>query len=185
MEGEGPFLWLSRWAPPRGHRGVPPGGMCLSAFLLVQRGGRLLLGRYADHPAWEELAGLDAQRVRAHGEGWTLPARHLRFGEEPREAARHIAEAILGLRGLRIGEPRVATDLYTPARFPQAGPHYDVWLLFEADGAPEHIAAPPWYRDLAWHDPRALPPGAWARGHGDVARRWLALEGAGDGERGS
>jgi len=173
MTGRGPFLWLSENAPPSGFRELPKGGMCLSAFLFVKRGRRILLGKYADDPRWESLAGLDAERWRMHGQGWTIPARQLKYGEDPREAARKIGEEILRIPGLRRSEPRVEVDLYEPTRFP-GELHYDVWFLVDAIPTTRAKAeAPPWYTELAWHDPRTLPASAYARGHEDVVARWL------------
>ncbi len=172
MAGDGPFLWLSETAPPAGFTRVPPGGMCLSAFLFVRRGGTILLGKYRESDAWEALAGLDPERVRVHGRGWTIPASQLKYGEDPRAAAKRIAEEILQMRGLRFSEPRVETDVYEPKRFP-GRMHYDVWFLMDARvPARREIAVPPWYAELAWHDPRALPAVEWARGHEDVTARW-------------
>ena len=173
MPGEGPFLWLSKTAPPSGFRDVPPGGMCLSAFLFVCHGDGILLGKYAEDPRWEALAGLDAERVKVHGRGWTLPARQLKYGEDPRVAARSIGEEILQIPGMAYGEPRVETDLYEPKRFPGAL-HYDVWFLVDATPPKGHtLEVPPWYAELAWHDPRAVPPEAFGRSHEDVVARWL------------
>jgi len=173
MVGEGPFLWLSKDAPPSGFRDVPPGGMCLSAFLFVRRGHEILLGKYRDDPRWETLAGLDESRRQVHGRGWTIPASQLRYGEDPRSAARRIAEEILEIRGMAFSEPRSEVDLYEPKRFP-GQLHYDVWFLI--DGTPPKgwtMTAPAWYADLAWRDPKATPASEYARGHEDVVARWL------------
>ncbi len=173
MAGDGPFLWLSDTGPPTGFRRVPPGGMCLSAFLFVRRSDRILLGKYRDHPAWETLAGLDPERVRVHGQGWTIPASQLKFGEDPRAAARRIAEEILRIPTMRFSEPRVETDLYEPKRFP-GRMHYDVWFFVDAVPADDlALEVPPWYAELAWHDPRGLPSSEYARGHEDVVARWM------------
>jgi len=173
MDGEGPFLWLSESAPPAGFRGLPPGGMCLSAFLFVTRGGKILLGKYRDDPAWERLAGLDEERRRVHSAGWTIPASQLKYGEDPRAAAKRVGEEILALRGLAYSEPRVEVDLYEPKRFP-GRLHYDVWFLVDATLPPRaRISVPPWYAHLEWQDPRTLPAPAYARSHEDVVSRWL------------
>src|SRR3990172_7061017 len=139
MAGDGPFLWLSETGPPSGFRHLPPGGMCLSAFLFVRRGGSILLGKYREHPAWETLAGPGPARVRAPGRGWTIPASQLKYGEDPRDAAKRIAEDILQMPGMRFSEPRVETDLYEPKRFP-GRMHYDVWFLVDAN--PPHGTEP-------------------------------------------
>jgi len=95
------------------------------------------------------------------------------LGEDPRAAAKRIAEDILQMRGLQFSEPRVETDLYEPKRFP-GQMHYDVWFLVDARvPAGTKVDLPSWYAELTWHDPRDLPAAEWARGHEDVAARWL------------
>jgi len=173
MDGDGPFLWLSENAPPAGFRKTPPGGMCLSAFLFVKRGREILLGKYADDPAWGRLAGLDPERWRVHGARWTIPASQLTYGEDPRDAARRIGETILEIPGMTYSEPRVEVDVYEPKRFP-GRLHYDIWFLI--DGAlpkASRVARPSWYSALEWKDPRILPATDYARGHEDVVARWL------------
>lgn len=175
MDGEGPFLWLSTAAPRRGFRMIPPNGMCVSAFVLLTQNGQLLLGKYADDPRWEDLAGLNEDRWRAHGTGWTIPASQLKFGEEPRAAGRRIVEEILGLRGVALSEPRIESDHYVPRRFPELGMHYDLWLLFHAEvPASTRIGRPAWYRELAFVDPGTLADAEYARGHEDIVARWRA-----------
>jgi ADP-ribose pyrophosphatase YjhB (NUDIX family) len=168
------FLWLAPFAPSKGFSCVPPGGMCLCAFLFVVSGDEILLGKYAPHPAWERLAGMDDKRIRANAHGWTLPARHLKFGEDPREAARHIGEEILLLdRGLAYPEPHVATFFYEPAIAP-GEKHYDVHFLFEVSlGSGGELRTPPWYETLAWFDIGTVRHVPFARQHEDVAEAWL------------
>lgn len=169
-----PFLWLAPFAPAKGCMTVPQGGMCLCAFLFVVSEERILLGKYAPHSAWEGLSGMDDKRIRANAQGWTLPGRHLKFGEDPREAARRIGEEILLLeKGLAYPEPRVATFLYEPAIAP-GEMHYDVDFLFElplGDGGA--LRTPPWYETLAWFDIAAVRHDQFARQHGDVLEVWL------------
>jgi len=172
MSGNGPFLWLDASGPPAGFRSLPPGGMCLSAFLFVERDDKILLGKYADDPRWETLTGLDENRWRTHGQGLTIPATHMKFGEDPREAAKRVGEEVLLLERITYGEPRVEVDLYEPKRFP-GRLHYDVWFLIDVVGEGIEIEVPPWYAELGWHDPRTVPSGAYARSHEDVVARWL------------
>ena len=168
------FLWLAPFAPPQGYVAVPRGGMCLCAFLFVVSGEKVLLGKYAPHPAWERLAGMEDERIRANAHGWTLPARHLKFGEDPREAARYIGEEILLIdRGLAYPEPHVATFFYEPAAAP-GEMHYDVHFLFEISlGEGDELRTPPWYETLAWFDIGTALHGQFARQHRDVVEAWL------------
>ncbi len=172
MPGDGPFLFLRDQGPPAGFWHTPPGGMCVSAFLFVRRGKKLLLGKYRDDPRWEQLAGLDRDRRRNYGHGWTIPARQLKFGEDPRHTARAVGEDILRIRGLRFSEPRVEVDLYEPRWLP-GKQHYDMWFLVDAV-APKGwtLQVPPWYAELVWLDPAQLRDEDYARGHQDVVARW-------------
>ncbi len=174
MSDRGPFLWVSTRAPPAGFTSPPPGGLCVCAFLFVTNGDRILLGKYADNPKWEELAGLDPGRYRTHGKGWTIPASHLKLGEDSRDAARRIGETMLGMPGAHYSEPRSEVDFY-PSKEAPGEMHYDIWFFIDA--APPktfELRVPPWYAQLQWHDPRALAATEYARGHQDVVERWLA-----------
>ncbi len=173
MLGDGPFLWIRDQSSPFGFWHPPAGGLCINAFLFVRRGDGILLGKYADHPKWDELAGLDQGRRQRFGTGWTVPGTHLKFGEEPRAAARRIGEEILQAHGLHYSEPRVESDFY-PAAFAGGNLHYDLWLFYDAEAPTGWEAkAPPWYAELAWQNPRTLPASAFARSHEDVVTRWL------------
>lgn len=176
MPGDGPFLWFSEKGSPWGYHRLPRSGFCVSAFLFLRRGDEILLGKYADDPEWERLGGLDKSRRLAHGRGWTIPASHLKYGEDPRAAGRRIAEEILGLRGLVLGEPRVEVEVGVPARFPEMGPHEDMWFFLEAR-VPEgfQVERPRWFADLAFHDPRRLTAADYGRSHEDVLARWMAV----------
>jgi len=172
------FLWLAPFAPQKGWTVVPRGGMCLCAFLFVMSRGKVLLGRYADHQAWEELCGMAGGRIRAHSRGWTIPASHLKFGEDPREAARRIGEGILLLdKGLAYSEPYVKTFFYEPASAP-GEKHFDVLFLFEVSlEAGIKLPNPPWYEALEWHEIGKMPREQFARQHEDVAEAWLKKRG--------
>ncbi len=172
--GRSSFLWLAPFAPPKGWTSVPRGGMCLCAFLFVKSEGKILLGRYADHPAWEQLCGMENKRVKANARGWTIPASHLMFGEDPRNAARRIGEEILTLdKGLLYSEPYVKTFFYEPAVAP-GEKHFDVLFLFEVSiETGVKVRKPPWYEALEWLDIGTVPREQFARQHEDVAETWL------------
>ncbi len=180
MKGRGPYLWINEYAPPAGFHRVPPGGMCIGVFLFVRRGNRLLLGRVRDHPAWAELAGEDASRMRADARGWKVPARQLKLGEDPRDAARQIGEEMLGLKGMRYGEPRVEVEFWKLGNQASGPParrklrHYDMWFLVEAKlAADREVERPPWFAELSWQDSAKIRRTSWARFHDDVVARWM------------
>lgn len=168
------FLWLAPFAPPKGWKEVPRGGMCLCVFLFVTSGGKVLLGRYADHSAWETLCGMDGGRVKANAGGWTIPASHLMFGEDPRDAARRIGEDILALDiDLVYSEPYVKTFFYEPAIAP-GEKHFDVLFLFDVSIQDiANVHKPPWYEALEWFDIGMVQRQRFARQHQDVVEAWL------------
>lgn len=173
MPGDGPFLWIRDQSSPYGFWRPPEGGMCINTFLFVRDGSKILLGKYADDPMWEELAGLDASRRKANAGGWIIPASHMKFGEDPRASARRVGEELLQIPGMTYSEPRVETDFY-PAKFAAGKMHYDIWFLVDAvPPSSWRVKAPPWFAELAWQDPRTLPASAYARAHEDVVARWL------------
>jgi ADP-ribose pyrophosphatase YjhB (NUDIX family) len=167
------FLWLAPFAPPKGFTSVPRGGMCLCAYLFVVSGEKVLLGKYAEHPAWERLAGMDSQRIKANALGWTIPSSHLKFGEDPRETARRIGEILTLDKELVYPEPYVKTFFYEPKMAP-GEKHFDVLFLFEVSvqvGA--EVGKPPWYAALEWIDIGAVKCEPFARQHEDVVDAWL------------
>src|SRR5256712_12008687 len=128
MPGTGPFLWLMRHAPPSGFQQLPPGGMCVCAYLFVTRDRQILLGKYADDPRWEALAGLDPDRRRNHAKGCTVPATHLKLGEDPRTAARRDGGGTLGVRRSRNSRSTSDTGFY-PSKTGPGEMHYRIWVF--------------------------------------------------------
>jgi len=168
------FLWLAPFAPPKGYTSVPEGGMCLCVFLFVIRGREVLLGKYREHTAWEKIAGLDERRVKSNQNGFTLPASHLKFGEDPADAARRIGEEILILpNDLSYSEPVVQTFFYELSIVP-GKMHFDVLFLYDLVLKENYeIGIPPWYASLEWFDMDILMNLKYARQHEDVVSAWL------------
>jgi ADP-ribose pyrophosphatase YjhB (NUDIX family) len=168
------FLWLAPFAPPKGYKNVPAGGMCLCVFLFVIRGNKVLLGKYKEHTEWEKIAGMDEKRVKNNMHGYTLPACHLKFGEDPSVAAQRILKEILCLPdNLSLSEPLVQTFFYELAIVP-GEMHFDVLFLYDVI-LDESIKTtlPPWYASLDWFDIGMLMNQKFARQHEDVVSAWL------------
>ncbi len=168
------FLWLAPFAPPKGYTNVPAGGMCLCVFLFVIKGRQVLLGKYKEHPAWEKITGMDEKRVKNNQHGLTLPASHLKFGEDPLDAARRIVKEILLLpEGLSYSEPVVQTFFYESSIVP-GEMHFDVLFLYDVilDDSVK-TTLPPWYASLEWFETDILMNQKFARQHEDVVSAWL------------
>jgi ADP-ribose pyrophosphatase YjhB (NUDIX family) len=166
------FARLTRGPAPLSHGQalVPSDGMCLNAFLVLTDPAdpkRVLLGRIAPDPRWEELGGLDPGRVARIGAGWMLPASQLLLFEAPGDAARRLARELLDL-DLRISTPpQVFSDPYRRASSESDDPHWDLHFVYVSAG-PARPPTHPLWRELRYVDVGNTPRAEFARGHGDV-----------------
>lgn len=154
---------------------LPEDGMCLSAFVLLHPEGSpepVLLGRVAPDPAWSGAGALTPDRVERLRAGWMLPSSHLLLFEGPEAAARRILREQLGLEGIPLSDPRVASEAY--ARDGRDGdPHWDLHFLFEGTWPAGRPPRHPLWTDLRFLEIPRIRRGEIARGHADI----LALAG--------
>ena len=154
---------------------VPDGGMCLSAFVILSERGnpeRVLLGRLNTSAPWDHIGALDEDRVQAHSKGWMIPSSHLIIYESPQDAASRILKEQLALKDVKLGEPRLVSEVYTPKRFPNLPQHWDFEFLFRGDveeRAVDNKKIPdnPW-RELAFVDLGKTSKKEIARSHEDI-----------------
>src|SRR5579872_5626612 len=118
---------------------IPPGGICLSSFLIVRDDGRVLMGMIDAGAPWDHLGALDSKRIEMHSKGWMLPSSHLIVHESPQRAAKRIAVEQLELPDLVITEPRVVSEVYPPRYFPDQSEHWDLEFISFASSKAEKI----------------------------------------------
>ncbi|MGD0718510.1 MAG: hypothetical protein ABSA15_02880 [Thermoplasmata archaeon] len=129
---------------------VPEQGMCLSAFLVLSppaHPGAVLLGRIRPEADWEQIGGLDANRLPAVQGGWMLPSCHLMIYESPHDAARRIVREQLERADLALGPPLVVSDTSSPAHAAPGALHWDLGFVFPG----------------VWESTSAAPPAPWSR----------------------
>ena len=184
MAEERRFARFNRGADAQSIHEIPSGGFCLSAFLVVSPDGepsRVLLGRIDPKADWGSIGGLDAARVEAHRHGWMLPSSQLLYGEGPDAAARRILHEQLRDLPVRLGEPRVYSEVYVPRRFPDAKDHWDLMFVYLGlTRAPPTPPLAPWER-LEFVDVGRAKASEFSRSHEDVlalAGRTVGSEGA-------
>jgi 8-oxo-dGTP pyrophosphatase MutT (NUDIX family) len=166
------FARLRPGAPPfaPGFFGVPSDGMCLNVFLVVQPPddpSRVLVGRPAPNPRWEEVGALDPSRLERLGDRWMLPSSQLVLLEAPDEAARRLANEQLGLDPGPLPPPRVFSDTYPRRGPPDADPHWDLHLLYLLRGPTAPPRTPLW-KTLEYVAVATIPRVAFGRDHGDI-----------------
>lgn len=154
--------------------GVPEGGFCLSAFLLVERDDGVLAGRMAEHRAdrWTEawapnLAYYEGDRRQALFGGPRLPATYLRTGEHPDDAAGRVWADQLGFpESPQLPEPAIRSEAVDSNRRPGAR-HWDVAFVYRVPGPPVEEVPEVW-AELAYRDPVELAGEGLVMRHGDL-----------------
>jgi hypothetical protein len=156
-------------------RNVPPGGVCLSSFVLVRNGGMVLVGKMAKPEVWVDrffVGEKFAPEYVASGK-YLLPARHLAWYESPLEAAEGILRDQVRLRTPRkaIHLVEVQSHVRGDVNNMEQPPHWDICFVYEVRvpaRAIRRLKAPPWFKDLRFVPLSSLSVDDFARGHGDI-----------------
>jgi ADP-ribose pyrophosphatase YjhB (NUDIX family) len=154
---------------------VPPGGTCLSSFVVVSDGRRILVGKM-DHPEiWVErfLVGPKFAPLYAASGKYVLPARHLHWYESPLEAARSVLRDQIGLDvpESKISLKEVQSHVSGDINDEKDPPHWDICFLYQTKvtkSQVEKLHRPEWYSELAFKPLGSLKQDDFTRGHGDV-----------------
>jgi ADP-ribose pyrophosphatase YjhB (NUDIX family) len=151
---------------------IPPDGLCLSAFVLLNEPGhpeRIVMGHLDPSAPWAHIGALDRERTEHHRTGWMLPSSHLLHYEPPAEAARRILSEQLDLtEPVRFTETALFSDAYGRTGQPPDVLHWDLGFLFRAPwptGRPLRARA---WTELSFVDVGRTPRSAIARSHADV-----------------
>jgi ADP-ribose pyrophosphatase YjhB (NUDIX family) len=119
------------------------------------------------------IGALDPERVEAHSKGWMIPSSHLLLKESPHEAAKRILEEQLELEGVRLSEPKVVSETYTPRRFSDLPSHWDLEFVFRGELPMEQVPRAFAWKELAFRRPESyqeIRNGKISRGHSRVCR---------------
>jgi len=154
---------------------VPPGGTCLSSFVVVSYGQRILVGKMDRPEIWVErfLVGpAFAPRYASSGK-YVLPARHLHWYESPLETAQSVLRDQVGLDvpANRISLVDVQSHVSGDVNDEKEPPHWDICFVYQTR-APKSLAAklrrPEWFSELVFEPLGSLKQEDFTRGHGDV-----------------
>ncbi|MGA8275385.1 MAG: hypothetical protein WB789_07285 [Thermoplasmata archaeon] len=144
--------------------------MCLNVFVVLRDPAgpdRVLLGRVAPDPRWEEIGALDRPRLERMGDRWMLPSSQLILLEGPDEAARRVGNEQLGIDLNPLPEPQVFSETYPRRRSENADPHWDLHFIFTLQGPPTLPRSTLW-KDLEYVPVANTPRTAFGRDHGDI-----------------
>jgi len=159
-------------------KNVPPGGTCLSSFVVVSDGKRILVGRMGRPEIWVErfLVGPAFAPVYAASGKYILPARHLHWYESPVEAARSILRDQIGLDvpGSKISLVDVQSHVSGDINDEKEPPHWDICFLYKIQ-VTKSVAAklrrPAWFSELTFKPLGSMKQDDFTRGHGDVLEK--------------
>jgi hypothetical protein len=154
---------------------VTPGGTCLSSFVVISSGQKVLVGKMAKPDVWVErfFVGPKFAPVYASSGKYILPARHLAWYESPLEAAQSvISEQVLlevpkGKIKLIDVQSHVRGDLSSK----DEPPHWDICFVYTAKISPaqaKKLKSVEWFQGLEFKPRSGLTVDDFTRGHGDV-----------------
>jgi len=154
---------------------VTPGGTCLSSFVVVSDGPKILVGKMTQPEVWVErfFVGSDRAPVYAKSEKYLLPARHLAWYESPLEAAESVIKDQLLLKVPRNKirfievQSHVRGDLESKAE----PPHWDICFVYGVGLSKDQakkLRPIAWFEDLGFKPRSGLTADDFTRGHGDV-----------------
>jgi hypothetical protein len=156
-------------------RNVPPGGVCLSSFVLVRNRGMVLVGKMTRPEIWVErffVGEKFAPGYVASGK-YLLPARHLAWYESPLEAAEGVLrdQILLRMPSKDVRFVEVQSHVRGDVSSTEQPPHWDICFVYEVK-VPTKVArelkSPPWFKDFRFVPLSSLSVDDFARGHGDV-----------------
>jgi len=154
---------------------VPPGGVCLSSFVVLRHGDKILVGKMSKPEIWVErfFVGEKFAPTYANSGKFLLPARHLAWYESPLEAAEGVVRDQLQLKVTkgRLQMIDAQSHVRGDVNSTDQPPHWDICFVFEAK-VPERstmtVKQVPWFTELGFRRLSELTPDDFTRGHGDV-----------------
>lgn len=154
---------------------VPRGGVCLSSFVVVRSGKKILVGRMAKPEIWVEKFFVGEKFAPAYYSSGkcVLPARHLAWYESPHDAAVGVIRDQLMLRIPRrdIHLMQVQSFVAGEINSTEQPPHWDICFVYEVRAPAkvlQELKTPPWFKDLHLVPLSSISVDDFTRGHGDV-----------------
>jgi len=154
----------------------PPGGICLSSFVVVSNGSRILLGKMKNPDTWVERFFVSQKFVPgylAEPEKFLMPATHLAWYESPLDAADRILreQALVDFPKEKIKLLGVQSHLRGDVNDEKNPPHWDICFVYEArlpSKAAAKIKSPDWFDDFGFKPKTKLTSSDFLRAQGDV-----------------
>jgi hypothetical protein len=153
--------------------GVPWGGFCASVFVVVTRGRKVLVGRMAEDPRWDDewnpnMRFYDGERRAALYQGVRFPATYLKLGEHPEAAAKRVWTDQLGLSGApKLAAPVIVSEAGPSRRYPDRL-HWDICFVYGARVGASATPSGAHWAATEWRDIDALDANELVMLHGEL-----------------
>ena len=156
-------------------KNVPRGGVCLSSFVVVRSGRKVLVGKMAKPEIWIErfFVGEEFAPTYYTSGKYLLPARHLAWYESPLDAAEGVIrdQLMLNLPKKSIHLMQVQSHLRGNIDSAEQPPHWDICFVYDVKvpaRIPPKLHTPPWFNDLHFVPLSSISVDDFTRGHGDI-----------------
>lgn len=165
-----------------GDGNIPPGGTCLSSFVVMTTGpDDVLVGKMAKPEIWVDRFFVGPQWAETYSKSgkYLLPSSHLAWYESPEEAAERVVREqtqldvpsgslkLLDVQSHLSGDPNSTEP-----------PHWDICFVYEGripSKTAKQLASPEWFEGLGFIKRSNLKADDFTRGHGDVLERAGAI----------
>lgn len=161
---------------------APPGGTCLSSFVILTTGSDMLVGKMMKPEVWVEKFFVGPQWAQTYYQSkkYMLPASHLAWYESPLEAAARTVkeQTLLPLRKDDLKLIEVQSHLSGDPTSTTEPPHWDICFVYEgkvSKSVATKLKQPEWFEDFGFVSRAKLKSDDFTRGHGDVLEKASAI----------
>ena len=141
----------------------PPGGFCISSFVIARKKDSVLLCKIAQPEIWDERWSLNLDYPERWKGRWQIPSSYLKFGEHPDSAAERVVKDQLQARSTKLSRSLVKS--FAAESSSVAGQtHWALCFIYEASLS-EDPKLQPWFEDLRYVSLKATLELDFGRGH--------------------
>jgi len=149
----------ARYGPTDRYNSPPGAGMCISAFAVLKRGEKVLVGVPKRNRRWlsEWLSSLRMYSKEEFDEVYNqtrLPSTYLFEAEHPEKALGRVMRNQLGIRKYSVSAPQIMS-YNSPSDWYPGNFHWDLAFVYRVrtSASPKKL---PWWQELAFLDKREM-----------------------------
>ncbi|MFQ6011565.1 MAG: NUDIX domain-containing protein [Nitrososphaerales archaeon] len=151
--------------------GFPPGGACISSFVIVRKRDSYLMGKIIDPGLWFDNFNLNKSKPAGWADKWRLPATYLKLGEHPEDAAKRVMEEQLGLKNYELFLAQVQSHTGESAAY-KGEIHWDLCYVYIGlyPMVRDELSPTRFFSELSFNKIDEVNPEEMGSGHGAVLK---------------